>query len=111
MKLYKITTHFYGKDLDEAAILGHVVAETDEAVYDHINKEYKCDDWPSSVNMTREAIVAERGDHGSEYMGEFYDQKYGWEDLGEVSIEDATCLKRFGILDVGDRSDDSDDDE
>jgi hypothetical protein len=45
-----------------------------------------------------EAIIAAKGDYDSKYMGEFYDQKYGWEDLGEVSAEDIASLKRLKIL-------------
>lgn len=98
MKLYKIRTHFYGKDLDEETSLGYTVAENDEGIFDHINKEYKYDEWPELVEMTREEIIAAKGDYNSEYMGEFYDQKYGWENLGHVSSEDIACLKRLGIL-------------
>ena len=38
MQLFKIRTHFYGKDLDEEASLGYVVAENDDAIYDYIDK-------------------------------------------------------------------------
>lgn len=98
MRLYKIRTHFYGKDLDEEASLGYAVAENDDGVYDHINKKYKYNEWPGSVEMTREAIIATKGDYDSEYMGEFYDQRYGWEDLGEVSADNIADLKRLKIL-------------
>lgn len=98
MRLYKIKTHFYGKDLDEEASLGYAVAENDDGIYDHINKKYKYDGWPESVEMTREEIIASNGDYDSEYMGEFYDQKYGWEDLGEVSTEDIAHLKRLMVV-------------
>jgi len=54
MRLYKIRTHFYGKDLDEEASLGYAVAENDDGIYDHINKKNKYDEWPESVEMTRE---------------------------------------------------------
>lgn len=98
MRLYRIKTHFYGKDLDEEANLGYAVAKNDEGVYEHINNKFKYDEWPESVEMTREKIIAARGDYDSEYMGEFYDQKYGWEDLGEVSAEDIAHLKKLKII-------------
>ena len=98
MRLYKIKTHFYGKDLNKEASLGCVVAENDDGIYDHINKRHKYDEWPESVQMSREEIIAAKGDYNSEYMGEFYDQKYGWEDLGEVSDEDIAGLRRLKVL-------------
>lgn len=98
MRLYKIKTHFYGKDLDEEVILGYAVAENDDGIYDHINEKIMYDEWPDSVGMTRENIIAAKGDYDSKYMGEFYTQKYGWEDLGEVSADDVANLKRLKIL-------------
>jgi hypothetical protein len=98
MRLYRIMTHFYGKDLDRGASLGFAVAENDEGIYEYINQKYKYNDWPESVQMDREAIIAAKGDLGSDYMGEFYDQKYGWEDLGEVSADEVANLKRMKIL-------------
>ncbi len=101
MRIYKIRTHFYGKDLNEEASLGYAIAENDDGIYDHINKEYhKYGEWHECVNMTREEIIAAKGDYESESMGEFYDQKYGWEDLGEVSPDDVANLKRLKILAV-----------
>ena len=98
MRLYRIGTHFYGKDLDREANLGYAVAENDDGIYEHINKMYKYSEWPESVDMTREAIIAAKGDRGSQYRGEFYDQMYGWEDLGQVSAEDVANLKRLKVL-------------
>lgn len=98
MKLYRIRTGFWGKDLNEEAILEYVVAENDDGIYDHVNRKFKYDEWPDSVDMTREEIIEAKGDFGSAYMGEFYDQKFGWEDLGEVSAEDIAHLKRLKIL-------------
>lgn len=98
MRLYKITTHFYGKDLDEGAILGYAVADNDDGIFDHINKKHFYNDWPEIVKMAREKIIAAKGDYDAEHMGEFYDQKYGWEDLGEISADDIANLKRLKIL-------------
>jgi hypothetical protein len=98
MKLFEIKTRFYGKDLHESASLGYVLAETEEAIYNHIENDCKGgDDWPQSVNSTKEKIIAAKGDFKTEYMGEFYDQKYGWKDLGEISSEDAAVLVRLKI--------------
>ena len=98
MRLYKIRTHFYGKDLDKEAILEYAVSEDGKGIYDHINKKYNYGEWSECVEMTRETIIAAKGDYDSEYMGEFYDQKYGWEDLGEVSADDIVNLKRLRVL-------------
>lgn len=99
MRLYRIVTKFYGKDLNEAASLDHfVVADDDGGIYDRIERTYKHGDWPGSVQMKRTEIIAAKGDWDSEYQGEFYDQKYGWEDLGEVSEDDIAFLRRLKIL-------------
>jgi hypothetical protein len=99
IKLYEITTAFWGKDLNEDAILGYLLAESADDVYEHINKKMgHYGHWSESVNMTREEIIAAEGDFESDYMGEFYDQKYGWEDLGEITPEDIACLQYFKIL-------------
>lgn len=98
MRIYKIKTHFYGKDLNKEAMLGYAIAENEESIYGYINEKYKYGEWPECVEMTREEIVAAKGDYDSECMGEFYDQRYGWEDLGEVSVDDIANLKRMKIL-------------
>lgn len=98
MRLYRIKTHFYAKDLDEGAILGYILAENGLKVYDYINEKYMYGDWSEIVMRDREEIIAEEGDFDSENTGEFYDQKYGWEDLGEVSSDDIATLKRLKIL-------------
>ena len=98
MKLYKIITYFWGKDLNEQAFLGYLVKTSDEEVYEHINEEYKGNDWPESVNMDREDIINQKGDFDSGYMGEFYDQKYGWEEVGEITLEQITCLEQLSII-------------
>lgn len=98
-RLYKIKTHFYGKDLDEEASLGYAVAKNENGIYDHINKKYhKRYEWSELVKMTREEIIAAKGDYDSKDMGEYYNQKYGWEDLGEVSADDIANLKRLKVL-------------
>src|ERR1700722_6022223 len=98
MRLYKNKTHFYGKDLDQEAMLGYIVAENDEGAYGHINQTYFDEEWPESVEMDRDDIIAKKGDESSEYIGEFYDQKYGREDLGEISAEVIVRLKAHKIL-------------
>lgn len=98
MRLYKIRTHFWGKDLDEEAILGYVVVARDGEIYGYINKKFRRNQWPELVGMTQEEIVAAKGDYESEFLGEFYDQKFGWEDLGEISSKDIANLKRLKII-------------
>lgn len=100
MKLYRITSEFWGKDLNEKVIIGYIVAENDEAVYAFIESTYIYveDSWPESVEMTREAILAAHGDFDSKYLGEFYDQKFGWEDCGGITAEEIATLQRLGVL-------------
>lgn len=102
MRLYKIKTHFYGKDLDQLAMLGYVIAGSALDVFDYIDENYKYSEWPDSVGMTEDEILSESGDFESVYMG-VYDQKYGWEDLGEILCSDADILVGLGIaIKVGD---------
>ena len=98
MNLFEITTAFWGKDLEEEAILGYVVGKTADAAYDYINVKHRYGDWADCVAMTREDIIAAEGDFQTEYMGEFYDQKYGWRDLGFIAPEDIACLQHYGMV-------------
>jgi hypothetical protein len=106
MKLYRIITHFWGKDLYERVMLEYVVAINDDAIYEYISRKYRSAElssgnanWDEMVNMTREEIIAAHGDLDSDLQGEFYDQKYGWEELGEVTLADFATLKKLGIVD------------
>lgn len=98
VKLYQIKTRIIGKDLDETVTIGFIVAESDEAVYDHIDEKHQYGGWAESVHLTREEIIAAKGDFGTKYMGEFFDQKFGWEELGEVTPEEIATLRRLGVL-------------
>ena len=103
-KLYRVTTQFWGKDLNEKAILGYVVAKTDLEVADHISKKYKGGerfDWGTdgdALEGKRGEYIANRGDFHTEYAGEFYDQKYGWEEIAQISDEQIIVLKTLGIV-------------
>ncbi|OGZ05698.1 MAG: hypothetical protein A2762_02570 [Candidatus Lloydbacteria bacterium RIFCSPHIGHO2_01_FULL_54_11] len=104
-RLYRITTHFWGKDLDEGAILGYVVADSPEEVAEHISQKvhggewfgYESDDGAEAVEETRLDYIAKQGDFHTEPAGEFYDQKYGWEEVGEVTDEQVTTLAALKI--------------
>lgn len=97
-RLFKIKTRFLGKDLYETTTLEYIIAQNDEEVYDHINEEYCYGDWPEGSDMTREEIMEARGDFQAEYRGEFYDQKYGWEQAKELESGDEVVLKKYGIV-------------
>lgn len=98
MKLFEIITEFWGKDLEESAILGYAVGETAETAFNYINEKHCYSDWAGCVGMTREDIITAEGDFETEYLGEFYDQKYGWKDLGHIAPEDIACFQHYGIL-------------
>lgn len=91
MHLYGITEHYYN---DQFGVLekdvGSVVAEDDAAVFDYVNAEYKDGSWESS-GMTRDAVIAARGDRIPE--DEFNDVKYCWTDTGEISNDEAARCK------------------
>lgn len=101
MQLYKITTLFLGKDLHESAILGYLAAENDEAVYQYISDHIAWGEpWETQYEKgAKERIMEKCNDFEEEYLGEFYDQKYGWERVSPLIADDELeVLKRYGIL-------------
>lgn len=106
MKLFRLKTEFWGKDLNEKASLGYIVAESEEEVAEYINNKYCYGDWFGSnedgdedyVEMLRQDFIAHNGNFHTEYRGEFYDQKYGWEELGDIKDDQLDVLKAFGII-------------
>lgn len=132
MNLYRITTRFLGKDLYEDVMLGYVVADSEEEVAEHINHEYKYSEWfgcaedevdeeedydskeeyledleeaQEWIANNKQDIVSHKGDFHNEYAGEFYDQKYGWKDMGEISEPQVSVLRELGILNELNRED------
>lgn len=107
MKLFKLTTKFYGKDLEKVTLLGFVVADTEEDVARHINWTYHYGEWlgdcysddPADHEYRLPEFVKNKGDFHTEYAGEFYDQKYGWEEMYEVTDEQIAVLRASGALD------------
>lgn len=106
MKLYRVKTEFWGKDLSEKATLGYVVADSEEEVAEHINQKHTYGEWflgiygnddPEEMEITKQDYLANKGDIHTEYAGEFYDQKYGWEEIGEVTDEQIAVLRDLGI--------------
>jgi hypothetical protein len=103
MQLFRIITQFWGKDLSESAQLGYVVAETEEEVADHISRKHCYGAWfgeegDEDVAETREDYIANKGDIHTQYAGEFYDQKYGWEIVDEVTDDQVALLRSLGII-------------
>jgi hypothetical protein len=96
-----------GKDLSETVMLGFVIAETEEEIGRHINWKYGYGGWLgnsySEDPEEREYLLAEyvehKGDFHTDYAGEFYDQKYGWEEMGEITDEQAAVLHAVGVVD------------
>jgi len=102
MHLYLITTHFWGKDLDEGAILAYIAAKSDDDVYNYIKNKHAWS-WPDKDDEnnalgTRKEIIEAKGDFDTEYMGEFYDQKFGWNNLGPITAEDVARLTSLKII-------------
>ena len=107
VRLYKITTHFLGKDLDHRAFLGYVVADSDDEVAEHINQKYHYGEWfgyadPSEPDdetaAQRQDYIAHKGDDHTEYAGEFYDQKFGWQEIGEITEEQVAVLRTLDVI-------------
>ena len=113
MKLYRIKNLFLGKDLNQEATDRYIVAENDLEVYKQLAKNFGemeglteengevYDDWAQAYGgdkEVRERILKNKGDFDEDYLGEFYDIKYGWQDLGEITKEEIQILKKFKIL-------------
>ena len=122
MKLYKILSPMQvphvvqdGGKCDEV-ILAYILAESDDAVYDYIERRYypgnKYQDsgWACCSNRTRgvrKKIMADKGDYTLTnpephtmffWYGEFYTLGCRWIDLGEVSAQEILVLKRLNLL-------------
>jgi len=112
MKLYAIIVNYQGKDLDAKEKGWYITANNEEEVFNHLSKtqfeDYEGEEEGSGVSewanyydgdkKTKERIIKNKGDFDEQYMGEFYDIKYGWEEIGEVTDAEAEVLKKFKIL-------------
>jgi len=105
MKLYKVSAIFQGKDLNHKSTAGYLTAESDEDVYEILNKmlfkEDYDEEWDQYYAINKEILINARGDWEQEWMGEFFDIKYIWEDLGDMSAEDFKILDKFNVLEFG----------
>ncbi len=105
MKLYKVLQLFLGKDLSESVPTYYVIGNSDEDVYNWINKnifgaDRDFDAWADMYDDPdkKKEIMLNKGDFNEEYMGEFYDIKYGWEEVGEISPTEIETFKRFNLI-------------
>ncbi|MCR4279684.1 MAG: hypothetical protein NUV78_03040 [Candidatus Zambryskibacteria bacterium] len=101
MKLYKIKTLFLGENLQEEAQLGYLLAMNDEAVYQYISDTFAWGEpWERQYeNGVKAQIMENHGDYGEEYLGEGYDQKFGWEEVApDLKEEEIKILDKFGVL-------------
>jgi hypothetical protein len=108
MKLYIIKTLFLGKDLNNKATMGLVLAENDEEIFGIVSKKWaywqkRLDDWrydgPNEYADRWENFILENcGDFTDDYHGEFYDQKFAWECLGSIMDEEIKTLQKFNLL-------------
>jgi hypothetical protein len=108
MKLYKVKTLFLGKDLNREAIMGFVIAENDKGAFTIVSEEWAywhevLEDWRYSgfnprADRWERLILKDHGDFNHEYRGEFFDQKFAWECLGDITDSEIAILKKLGIL-------------
>jgi hypothetical protein len=101
MILYRITTLFLGKELEERATIGYLVALDDSAVYQYISDNIAWGEpWEEQYEHgARQRIMEKHNDYEEEFMGEAYDQKFGWEVVKvDIPQEEILVLKQLGIL-------------
>ncbi len=100
MKLYLIKTRLMGDELDQESIIGLLPAGTREEVYHYISTHYTWGEpsWEDQYeNGTKARILEKGGDFQEEYLGDQYDQKFSWEDLGELTEKEIKTIKKIGI--------------
>ena len=105
MKLYQINSTFLGKDLQETRQIELVALSNDKDVFNYIDKNYMYEEWLErysdnydNENEVLESIMKNSGDVEEEYMGEFYDEKYSWVCLGDITDIETATLKKLGLL-------------
>lgn len=104
MKLYRLKTLFIGKDLYHEALLGHGVFPDDRAVFDFLHDNYylidedNYEDEESDMGVDIQEIINAQGNYESDFDGEFYDQKFRWEFIKDITLEEANVLCDCGIL-------------
>lgn len=108
MKLYKILVrHCAPKDCI-TAIVGYVLTDAEEKIYEYINKELLFGMWGdrSSSGMRyngetyKEQMLRLRGEYNDEfadYSDAYYGvTHYGWSEGQEISVEDQNTLLKLG---------------
>jgi hypothetical protein len=107
VKLFKLTTRFVGKHLDKLVMLGFVLADTEEQVARHISWKYHYGEWlgdefsedPEEREHLLADYVAHKGDFHAPPEGDYHTQGFGWEEMGEVTEEQAAVLRAVGVVD------------
>tara|TARA_R100000664_G_C2748558_1_gene136006 strand:- start:606 stop:974 length:369 start_codon:yes stop_codon:yes gene_type:complete len=106
MDLYKILVRYYSQKDYHESIEGFIVADSDEAVYDYVDRKqygYYSDMNEDSGGTFKERMIKV----GGEYFDEDYDPHdlyygataYGWEKVSEFDLEKGIMiLKELDIL-------------
>ena len=99
-KLFKIKTRIIAKDFDQTLVVGYIVAKDDNGVFDFINHRYRDGDWENwGGSMTREDIARAKGDFDDDDdLGEFYEQKYAWEEVGNIDKVELQLLRKLKMM-------------
>ncbi len=115
MNLYKLTVLHSGPKSSCTAILGYLLAENDEQVYNRLNDEAY---WDDANNRFLEAKAEHPEDYGEndpspkdiilKNCGDLEDEKwddayygiwkYGWQNLGLITDEESDILAKFKIV-------------
>lgn len=115
MNLYKLTVLHGGPKSSCTAILGYMLAESDEGAYNRLNDEafwneadesyiLEREEYPDMFDPARptpkETIMKNCGDLKDENWDDAYYGiwKYGWENLGPITDEESDVLAKFKIV-------------
>lgn len=104
MKLYQIKTRLLGDDLDQESVLGFLLSNSDEEVFNFITTHYTWGEpgWEDQYEHGAKKRIFERqGDFHEEYLGDQYDQKFAWLDMGIATDKELATLRKFQIPFLG----------
>ncbi len=93
-----------GDAVDQESILGFLLGLSAEKVYDFIAKNYTWGEpsWEDQYEHgAKKRILEKCGDFYEEYLGDKYDQKFAWVDLGTATEAELSTLKKYKLPFLG----------
>ncbi len=86
--------------MNQESVLGFVLRNSVEDVYNFIAKHYTWGEpgWEDQYEHgAKNRILTAGGDFREEYLGDQYDQKFAWAEVGEPTETELATLRKFKI--------------